>query len=84
MIRTGRYTVRCAWQNRRAPQFHVGRYCTAEVAGPEAIMTTILEPTGCRAYGMRGVFHFSTVVPPFRRPVPTDERNLGPLVSAWV
>jgi hypothetical protein len=29
-------------------------------------------------------FHFSVAAPPFRRPVPTDERDLGLLVSAWV
>jgi hypothetical protein len=29
-------------------------------------------------------FRFSTVAPPFCRPVPTDEWDLGPLVSAWV
>jgi hypothetical protein len=37
-----------------APQFHVGRYCSAEVAGPEVIMTMILEPTGHHTYGMCG------------------------------
>jgi hypothetical protein len=34
--------------------FCVGRYCSAEIVGPEAIMTTILEPMGHRTYGMRG------------------------------
>jgi hypothetical protein len=29
-------------------------------------------------------FCFSASAPSFRRPVPTDERDLGPLVSAWV
>jgi hypothetical protein len=29
-------------------------------------------------------FRFSTATPPFHRPVPTDERDLSPLVSAWV
>jgi hypothetical protein len=29
-------------------------------------------------------FRFSAAAPSFRRPVPTDERDLGPLVSAWV
>jgi hypothetical protein len=27
---------------------------------------------------------FCAATPTFRRPVPTDERDLGPLVSAWV
>jgi hypothetical protein len=46
-------TLQCS-RNRHAPQFRVGRYCSAGIAGPEAIMTTIPEPTGRRAYGMRG------------------------------
>jgi hypothetical protein len=29
-------------------------------------------------------FCFSAVAPPFHRPVPIDEWNFGPLVSAWV
>jgi hypothetical protein len=29
-------------------------------------------------------FRFSAAAPPFRRSVPTDERDLGPLVSTWV
>jgi hypothetical protein len=33
----------------------VGHYCSAEVAGYKAIMTTIPELSGCHAYGMRGV-----------------------------
>jgi hypothetical protein len=32
----------------------VGHYCSAEVTGPEAIMTTIPELMGRCAYGMRG------------------------------
>jgi hypothetical protein len=40
--------------NCHAPQFRMGRYCSVEVAGPEAIITTILELTGHRAYGMCG------------------------------
>jgi hypothetical protein len=36
-----------------------------------------------RIWDARG-FHFSTAAPPVYRPVPTDERDLGPLVSAWV
>jgi hypothetical protein len=32
----------------------VGRYCSAEVTGPETILITIPEPTRRRAYGMRG------------------------------
>jgi hypothetical protein len=47
-------------------------------------MTTIPEPTGCRAYGMREASRFSAAAPPFRRPVLTDERDLSPLVSIWV
>jgi hypothetical protein len=35
-------------------QFLVGRYCTAKIAGPEVIMTTIPELTGRHAYGIRG------------------------------
>jgi hypothetical protein len=30
------------------------------------------------------VFRFSATAPPFRCPVPIDEQDLGPLVSAWV
>jgi hypothetical protein len=29
-------------------------------------------------------FRFGATAPPFRRPVLTDERDLDPLVSAWV
>jgi hypothetical protein len=47
-------TLQCSVQNHHAPQFRVGRYCSAKVTGPEAIMTTIPELTGRRAYGMRG------------------------------
>jgi hypothetical protein len=54
----------------------------AEVARAEAIVTTIPEPTGRRTYRMCGAFHFSAAAPPFRHPVPTDERDLGPLISA--
>jgi hypothetical protein len=32
----------------------MGRYCSVEIMEPEVIMTTILEPMGRRAYGMRG------------------------------
>jgi hypothetical protein len=66
------------------PQFPMCRYCAAEVAGPEAIMTTIPEPTESHTYGMCGAFRFCAVAPPFHRLAPTDERDLGPLVSAWV
>jgi hypothetical protein len=45
--------LRCL-QNYHAPQFLMGCYCTAEIMRPEVIMTTILEPTGRCAYGMRG------------------------------
>jgi hypothetical protein len=34
--------------------------------------------TGCAG------FRFRAVAPPFHHPVPTDEWDLGPLVSAWV
>jgi hypothetical protein len=34
----------------------MGCYFTAEVMGAEAIMTTILEPTRRRTYGMCGTF----------------------------
>jgi hypothetical protein len=46
-------TLRCSW-NHHTPQFLVGHYCSAEIMGPEVIMTTIPEPTGLCAYGMRG------------------------------
>jgi hypothetical protein len=46
-------TLRCS-QNCHALQFLVGHYCSAEIVGPEVIMTTIPEPTGLRAYGMCG------------------------------
>jgi hypothetical protein len=36
---------------------------TAEVAGVEAIVTTIPEPTGCRTYGMCETFHFYVAIP---------------------
>jgi hypothetical protein len=55
-----------------------------EVSGAEVIVTTILEPTGHHAYGMCGTFRFSATAPPFHRPAPTNERDLGPLVSALV
>jgi hypothetical protein len=45
-------TLRCS-QNRHAPQFLMGRYCLAEIAGPEVIMTTIPESMRLCAYGMR-------------------------------
>jgi hypothetical protein len=45
------WTLRCS-RNRHAPQFLVGRYCSAEIVGPEVIMTTIPEPAGLHAYGM--------------------------------
>jgi hypothetical protein len=38
------------WQ----PMIHMGHYCLAEVTGSEAIMTTIPESMGHRAYGMHG------------------------------
>jgi hypothetical protein len=47
-------------------------------------MTMIPEPTGRRAYGMRGAFRFSAAALPFHHLVPTGERGLGPLVNAWV
>jgi hypothetical protein len=53
-------TLRCS-RNRHASQFLVGRYCSAEITGPEVIMITIPEPTGLCAYGMRGD---SVLVPP--------------------
>jgi hypothetical protein len=45
--------LRCSW-NHHASQFLMGRYCSAEITGPELIMITIPDPTGLRAYGMRG------------------------------
>jgi hypothetical protein len=45
-------TLRCS-RNRHAPQVLMGRYCSAEIMGPEVIMTTIPEPMGCRTYRMR-------------------------------
>jgi hypothetical protein len=61
----------------------MGRHI-AEVAGGEVIVTMIPELAGRHAYGMSGAFHFSAAAPPFHRPAPTNERDLGPLVSAWV
>jgi hypothetical protein len=46
-------TLRCS-QNRHASQFLMGRYCSAEIAGPEVIMIMIPELMGLRAYEMRG------------------------------
>jgi hypothetical protein len=48
-------------RNRHAPHFLVGRYCSVEIMGLEVIMITTPEPTGLRAYGMRGD---SVSVPP--------------------
>jgi hypothetical protein len=45
--------LRCS-RNHHASQFLVGRYYSAEITGHEVIMTTIPEPMGLRAYGMRG------------------------------
>jgi hypothetical protein len=59
-------------------------YCIAEVTGPEAIMTMIPKLTEHRANRMCGAFRFCTVAPPFCRPTPIDERDIGPLISAWV
>jgi hypothetical protein len=47
------WMLRCLW-NRHAPQFRVGRYCPAGIAGPEAIMTTFPEPLVRRASRMCG------------------------------
>jgi hypothetical protein len=47
-------TLRCSW-NHHAPQFLMSCYCSAEIVRPEVIMTTIPEPTGRGAYGMRGI-----------------------------
>jgi hypothetical protein len=44
----------------------MGCYCAAKVTEAEAIMTMILEPTGCRAYGMCGMFYFHAAGPPLR------------------
>jgi hypothetical protein len=56
----------------------------AEVAGPEAVVTMIPEPTGRRAYGMCGTFRFCATVPPLLSPALTDALDMGPLVSAWL
>jgi hypothetical protein len=60
-----------------------GRHAT-EVTRAEAIVTMIPELTGRRAYGMCGAFRFCAAAPPFHRPAPTDGRDPGPLVSAWI
>jgi hypothetical protein len=65
-------------------QFPMGCYYVAEVTGAEAIMTMILEPMGCHAYGMCGTFCFRATGHPLHGPALTKERVLGPLVSAWV
>jgi hypothetical protein len=52
--------LRRSW-NRHASQFLVGHYCSVEITGPELSMITTPEPTGLRAYGMRGD---SILVPP--------------------
>jgi hypothetical protein len=54
---------------------------TAEVAGVEAVVTTIPEPTGRRTYRMCRTFRFCAAVPPLLSPALTDVRDLGPLVS---
>jgi hypothetical protein len=84
MICVGHCEARSTWQNRDALQFPMGCYCAAEVAVAEAIMTKIPGPTGCRAYGMCGTFHFRAPGSPLRRPVLTEGQDLGPFVSAWV
>jgi hypothetical protein len=48
-------TLRYLW-NHHAPQFLVSRYCSAEITGPEVIMTMVPELMGRRTYGMRGDF----------------------------
>jgi hypothetical protein len=64
------------------PQFPMDCYCTVEVAGAEAIMTTNLEPMGRCAYVMCMTFRFHTVGPPLCQPVLTNGWVLGPLVNA--
>jgi hypothetical protein len=51
---TWRPTIRADVAMFGAEQFHVGCYCSAEVAEHEAIMTMIPEPSGRLAYGMHG------------------------------
>jgi hypothetical protein len=57
-------------------------YCAAKVTEAKAIMIMILEPMGCRAYGMCGMFYFHAAGPPLHRSVLTEGRDLGPFVSA--
>jgi hypothetical protein len=64
--------------------FELSGRCTTEVAGVEAVVTTIPEPTGLRTYGMCRMFHFCVAVSPLLSPALTDARDLGALVSAWV
>jgi hypothetical protein len=60
MICVGRWDAWSTWQNHHALQFPMGCYCAAKVTGAEAIMTTIPELMGHRAYEMCGTFHFCT------------------------
>jgi hypothetical protein len=76
--------MRCARLSISAPPFPLGDYYIAEVAGPEAIMTTIPELTGLHTYGICWMFHFCTAVPPLLSSALSDAWYLGPLVSAWV
>jgi hypothetical protein len=75
-ICVGHCDTQSAWQNHQALQFPMGCYCTAEVVGAEAIMTTILKPMGRHPYGM---FHFCAAGTPLHRPVLTEGRILGPM-----
>jgi hypothetical protein len=53
-----------------------------EVAGVQAIVTMIFEPTGLRTYGKCRMFYFCAAVPLLLSLVLTDVRDLGPHVSA--
>jgi hypothetical protein len=68
-------TLRCS-RNRHASQFLVGRYCSAEIAGPEVIMTMIPELMGLRAYGM----HRDSVSAPFLHLLVVQRRLMS---GAW-
>jgi hypothetical protein len=52
----------CAWRNHHALQFPMGCYYAAKVTGPEAIMTTIPEPTRRRAMEVPGAEAIMTMI----------------------
>jgi hypothetical protein len=61
----------------------MGCYLTAGVTGAEAIMTTIDVTPHITTWDVWNVT-FCAAGLPLRRPMLTEERDLGSFVSAWV